>query len=440
MGSNGSFFRVSVLCSSKGKGRPVGQGALWQVRESLDGLLRDRRIPAAVREELADEFAAVEAMQRRLEEGQLEVAVLGRVSVGKSSLLNALLGRPAFTTSPLHGETRRTQRARWSRVADGQVVLCDTPGIDEFEAADLLLFVVDGDLTRSEWAALDAALGGQRPVLLVLNKADRYTGAERATLLEHLASRLAGRLAPQDILAVSADPGPRTVVRVDADGRETEHQEPGVPDVTSLRDRLWDIVEREGESLVALNAGLFAGALSDRVAGRITEVRRETARRLIDTYALAKGVAIGANPVPAADLAGAAALDATLILHLSRVYGLPVTRREAWRVLGVILGQLGALAGSLWTVNLFASLLKLGTGGASTVLTASAQGAVGYAATWLLGRVAEDYFRRGRAWGEGGAKRAVDAMLRDLDRETLLARARTRIRQTLQAGGRSAGA
>ncbi len=422
------------------------------MRESLDALLRDSRIPAAVRDELADEFATVEAMQRRLEEGSLEVAALGRVSVGKSSVLNALLGRQAFATSPLHGQTRRPQREAWDRVADGPVVLCDTPGIDELHgdarealarrvaaAADLLLFVVDGDLTRSEWAALEAVLSGQRPVLLVLNKADRYTGAERDTLLAHLRQRLAGRLAPEDILAVSADPGPRSVIRVDADGREHEHQEPGRVDVAPLRERLWDVVEREGGSLVALNAGLFAGALSDRVATRITEVRRDTARRLIDSYALAKGVAIGANPVPAADLAGAAALDATLILHLSRVYGLPVTRREAWRVLGVILGQLGALAGSLWTVNLFATLLKLGSGGASAVVTASAQGAVGYASTWLLGRVAEDYFRRGRSWGEVGPKRAVEAMLRELDRESLLARGRGRIRQALQAGDGAAG-
>ena len=45
--------------------------------------------------------------------------------------------------------------------------------------ADLVLFVCDGDLTELELAALRSLAAEQRPLFLVLNKADRYTRAER---------------------------------------------------------------------------------------------------------------------------------------------------------------------------------------------------------------------------------------------------------------------
>ncbi len=419
------------------------------MRDSLRGLLEDARIPAEVRQALQADFLAVEQLLERLEHGQLDIVVLGRVSVGKSSLLNALLGREAFSTSPLHGETVVTGREAWRTASDGQVHLCDTPGLDEIggegrealahraaSMADVVLFVVEGDLTRNEWSALQAAAGHARPVLLVLNKADRYTQAERDRLLQHLRQRSAGLIPPEHVLAVSAAPAPRIVVEVQADGSERERREARSPEIQALVERLWSVVDGQGQALVALNAGVFASRLSDQVAERITILRRDMARRVTDNYALAKGVAVALNPVPAADLAAAAALDAALITHLGRIYGLPVTRRESWRLLAVIITQLGALMGSLWTVGLFSSALKLGSGGLSTALTASAQGAVGYASTWILGRVAEDYFRNGSSWGPGGPKRAVQAVLETVDTQALLARARADVQAVLERRAR----
>ena len=77
-------------------------------RESLRELLEDRRVPAEVRETLADDFAQVQAMLERLEHGQIHIAAFGRVSVGKSATLNALLGtdvEPKFDP-PRPGDVR----------------------------------------------------------------------------------------------------------------------------------------------------------------------------------------------------------------------------------------------------------------------------------------------------------------------------------------------
>ena len=68
-------------------------------RESLRELIDDSRLPPGVRDSLAHDYAAVEAMLDKLEHGHLHLAVFGRVSTGKSSLLNALIGEERFAVS-----------------------------------------------------------------------------------------------------------------------------------------------------------------------------------------------------------------------------------------------------------------------------------------------------------------------------------------------------
>jgi GTPase len=424
-----------------------GEAHLALAQDSLRRLLDDPRLPAGVRAALAPEFAEIERMLQKLEQGEIHIAVLGEVSVGKSSLLNALLGEARFTTSPLHGETRVPAEAHWQEAQSGRIHLLDTPGINEIggeqrerlarevaERADLVLFVVDGDLNATEEAALREALAPGRPLLLVLNKADRYTPAERAELLARLGDRLAGRLRPEDIVAVSADPAPVTRIVVGPDGKEREQQRVPTPDVEVLRERLWNILEAEGRTLAAVTAGVFAGRVSARVGERVVEARRTAAERLVRQYCVAKGVAVAVNPLPIADLLAAAALDAGLVFHLSRLYALPLSRAEAGSLVTVIATQMTLLMGTVWLTHAVSAALKAGTGGLSTVLTAGAQGAVAYYGTYMIGRVAEQYFARGKSWGPGGPKAVVQEILESVDRDSVLAQAREDLAARLRSG------
>jgi GTP-binding protein Era len=267
----------------------------------------------------------------------------------------------------------------------------------------------------------------QRPLLLVLNKADRYSDDERERLLARLRQHAAGMVRPEDVVACAAQPADRVVVKVDPDGGETETRNAQPADVGALSKRLTAIAEREGKTLAALNAGLFAGDLSDRVAKRVAAARKELADRLIRNYCLAKGVAVALNPIPVADLLAAASLDVALVLHLGKVYGTPLTRAEAGTLIATICAQLAALMGAIWGVHLVASALKGMSAGLSTVVTAGAQGALAWYATELVGRAAEHYLLHGKSWGEQGAKRAVEDIVNSLDRDSILREARSAI-------------
>lgn len=418
-----------------------------QASASLRALLHDAKIPPAIRTSLADDFSRLEQLLAKLERDELHIAVFGRVSVGKSALANALLGEPAFEIGVLHGTTTQREATSWRSAARQQVLLIDTPGIDEIDGeareqlavdvtsiADLVIFVTDGDLNAREHAALAMLASTDRPLLIALNKADRYHATERDALLRNLRERTSRWVRPENVVAVAADPTPRRRLRIDRDGREHEELVEQQPDVRQLRERLDAIVEREGDTLSAFNAGLFAGKLSDQVSARIVIARQDLAGKVIRQYCLAKGVAVALNPVPVADLLAAAALDAALVMHLGRVYGLPLTRREAGRLIGVISAQLVALMSAIWGTNLVMSAFKGLSAGLSTAVTAGAQGALAWYATELVGRAAERYLAGGKSWGEHGPKRVVAEIVASLDRDSILREARDEILSRLRQG------
>ncbi|MCH8865825.1 MAG: DUF697 domain-containing protein [Proteobacteria bacterium] len=424
-----------------------GSEHLTLARESLRELISDTRLPSGVRDALSNDYDAVESMLDKLEHGHLHLAVFGRVSTGKSSLLNALIGQDAFSVSPLHGETRHSSMQPWHEVEAGGVFLIDTPGLDEAggekrEAmarevagrSDLVIFVLDGDITNTEQHALKTLLAQGRPVLVVLNKSDLFTSDELDALLQSVRDKTDGLVDAEHVLAVAAQPRPQTVVEVDADGNESTSSRDREPDVEALRLKLWDILDAEGKTLLALNASLFASDLSDQVGRRILAARRELGDRMVRTYCVAKGIAVAFNPIPVADLFAAAIIDVGMVAHLSRVYDLPLSQKEAGSLVKVIMAESAALMGTVWALHLVSSALKVGTGGLSTIVTAGAQGAIAYYSTYVVGRVAAEYLGEGKSWGEGGPKHVVKQILDSLDRDTVLRDAKREIQLRLGLG------
>ena len=421
-----------------------GSDHLSLARESLRELIQDSRLPDGVRDSLAHDYEAVQAMLDKLEHGHLHLSAFGRVSTGKSSLLNALIGEDLFSVSPLHGETRQSSMQAWNQVEAGGVFLIDTPGLDEAggedrEAlakevagrSDLVMFVLDSDITDTELDALKAVLAQGRPVLVVLNKSDLYTSQERDALLRSIRAKTKQIIDPANVIAAAAQPRPQTVVAVDAGGKETTSARNQDSDVAELRLRLWEILEAEGKTLAALNASLFAADLSDQVGRRILAARRELGEKLVRTYCVGKGIAVAFNPVPVADLFAAAFIDVGMVVHLSRVYDLPLSNQEAGSIVKVIVAESAALMGTVWALHFVSSALKVGTLGLSTILTAGAQGAIAYYSTYLVGRAAAEYLAKGKSWGDGGPKTVVKQILESLDRDTVLHDAKREIQARL---------
>ena len=168
-----------------------------------------RRLVLSPREQsrLAPQLRAVDRQLQRLAQRRPRLVVFGRVGVGKSSVLNALLPSPCFAVDVAHGCTRQQQQAVWVPPAPipglQAVDLVDTPGLDEIQAAargrlarrlalgaDLVLLVLGGDVSAPEATALTELRRCGKPVLLVLNRADTWSTAERRQLVAAISGRV----------------------------------------------------------------------------------------------------------------------------------------------------------------------------------------------------------------------------------------------------------
>lgn len=405
-------------------------------------LLHDPKIPANVRSQLKEEYRNIERLIDKLENEQIHIVAFGKVSTGKSSLLNAISGQAHFSVSPLHGETKHTNHLDWPSYQQQAVVLIDTPGTDEFEGearelmaqqaaqqADVILFVLDGDISESQIQQLNIIAQPNKPIVIVLNKADLYTHDEVQKILasiqqktQHINSRL---------VAVSADPRPRIVIVQLPDGSEQQKTETPPAHIDALKQLIWDMLDKEGKTLTALNASLFAGEVSEDIAKKVIEVRRSAGQKIIRTYCMAKGIGVAFNPVPVADLLFAAGLDVAMIRQLSKLYGLSLGKVEATKLTTTIMAQLAVLMGAVWGVNLLSSAMKTVSAGLSTTLTATAQGSLAYYATYLVGQIAEYYFIQGNSWGKEGPKTVAKRIVKNLDRNSILLEAREQILKTL---------
>lgn len=422
------------------------QKHLQIAKDSITQLLGDKRLTQAAKARLGEDYRQLQRLLDKLERGNVHVAVFGRVSVGKSALLNALLGREAFATSVLHGQTKHSEETLWQSVDSGGVFLLDTPGIDEVDGeertkianevagqADAILFVIDGDMTDIEMQALRALHQPTQPLIVVLNKADQYDAQEQAALLSNLRHKLADILPPERLVAAAAKPERKLEFLELPDGSEQEVWTGGEPQVEALRLLLWQLLAEKGQSYAALNASVFAGRLSEKVGVEIVAARKEMAEKIIRQYALFKAVGVAVNPVPAVDLLALAA-DSGMVLHLSKVYGIELTRHEAGSLIRTIAVQTGFLMGTVYGVQLLSSVLKGLTGGLSTVLTAGAQAGVAFYGSYVIGQAAQQYFAQGASWGSAGAKAVIEAIMADLDKDALIDEAKSSIKDILGKG------
>ncbi|MDX1452107.1 MAG: GTPase Era [Oleiphilaceae bacterium] len=149
------------------------------------------------------------------------VAIVGRPNVGKSTLLNRILGQKLSITSR-RPQTTRHQILGIKTEGDMQVVYVDTPGLhlkehkainrymnkaasSSLQDVDVVIFLVD----RTRWTdedemVLSKVKQAKAPVILAINKVDRSN--DKGSLLPHLRT-LADKHEFADLIPVSAKQG-----------------------------------------------------------------------------------------------------------------------------------------------------------------------------------------------------------------------------------------
>ena len=149
------------------------------------------------------------------------VAVLGRPNVGKSTLLNRLVGQKLAITSD-KAQTTRHSIIGIKTLPHAQIVFVDTPGLHQradhalnrylnrtakavLYNVDVILFVVEaGRWTAEDEGVLASVRKAAVPVILVINKVDRLK--DKASLLPYIAAR-SSELEYREVIPTSATKG-----------------------------------------------------------------------------------------------------------------------------------------------------------------------------------------------------------------------------------------
>ncbi len=416
---------------------------------------------AAVKQSLGQ----LQTLSAKLESRCLRVAVFGLVSRGKSAVINALVGESILETGPLHGVTRWPRSVYWQPEVDSdlswQIELVDTPGLDEVGGdiradmaqtvatqADLILFVVAGEITRLEYDALAELQRGHKPLLLVFNKIDLYPEIDRQTVYNTLNSLRAelgrdtpeAKLAVEEVVMVAASPAPLQVRVEWPDGRTSDEWEPQPSQIEPLRQALLAIVGQDGSALVALNALRHARSIEGDMVGHVSRLHSDRADETIWQFAKYKAAAVALNPIAGLDLLGGVLIDLVMIRTLARLYGFPITGHEAGRLWRAILKSSGTLllselgSGLLGAGKTTAALVTLvdsvsGVAALAGAMTAQAS-AAGYGA-YTVGQAAKTYLEQGCTWGPEGVSATLAALLNDTQTSATLARLRQEVEADL---------
>ena len=374
-----------------------------------------RRQVAQIQDEVAKQalLERSQEIEANLARGEILLVVFGTGSAGKTSLINALLGRMAGQVGAPMGTTEvgETYVLKLKGI-QREILITDTPGILEAgiagtqreqlarqlaTEADLLLFVVDNDLRQSEYDPLRTLAEIGKRSLLILNKTDLYTESDQAKILAQLRGRVRNFISPHDVLAIAANPQPVTLENGDSFQAE--------PDIMPLIRRIAVILRAEGEDLVADNILLQSQRLGEEARKILDGQRRRQAEKVVERFQWIGAGVIAVTPLPVVDLLATAAVNAQMVVEIGKIYGCELNLergRELALSLGKTLASLGIVQGAIELLSRFlqASVVMYPIGKAIQGITAAYL-------TRIAGKSFIEYFRHDQDWGDGGITEVV---------------------------------
>jgi uncharacterized protein len=299
---------------------------------------------AVVERELAE-------LARRREGGRLFIAMFGEASAGKSSLVRSLVPEAEPETGVAAGTTRAVQHYQWSMASGDVVELADVPGagderalgeaaLEEAVRAHLVIYVCDGDLSRSQFADVETLAAVGKPLVVAVNKADWYSEEDLQRIVARLAERLA-HLEPRPAVVPVVAGGTERVLQLDAEGREIARERPRLPRVEPLREALQERLESDPEALDALrDASVFrlAAVQLETAAG---QRRRADAAKIVSDYTKKAVIGALAAVTPGTDVLIQGYLGTSLVKALCKLYDVPARDIDIQRFLDIAQGYVG---------------------------------------------------------------------------------------------------
>jgi len=278
--------------------------------------------------------AELRDLATRQEAGAIHLCFFGEISTGKSSLIKALVPAAEVSIDVLGGSTTDIQHYRWHSESGSEILLTDVPGtggldtglgeqaIEEAQRSHVVLFVCDGDLARPEALAVERLLTLGKPLVLVMNKSDRFDVEEQAALMQRLLEHLEKTSAAVErdrVVAVSAG-GEVDVIERAADGSEDSVSRPRPADIGVLVVAINRVLENTAEIDEKRDRAVFRLA-ADKLANAEAQYRVQRSEQIIRSSTRKAVVGALAAVSPGTDVLIQGYIGTTMTQELCKLYG-----------------------------------------------------------------------------------------------------------------------
>ncbi|MET0065593.1 MAG: GTPase [Candidatus Thiodiazotropha sp.] len=333
------FALLLILLSSwllrRGKAtRESSTGSEWlpQDRDAFAEALRKADEQGV---ETAPARAELVTLDQRQQNAIVYLAFFGPVSAGKSALIRAITGDPEIAVDPRAGTTREVRHYRFAPQDHEEWVLSDAPGIldldlslvqqarEEARRAHLVIYVSDGELTRDQYQELVELQGYERPLILALNKQDRYQAED----LDAIVARLSEQLTGVAIVPVQAG-GHEEVIRVDAQGREQPVVRLKPPQVENLLRTIRERLDGQTDELSRQRDASLIRLGAEKLQTATAQHRLQTGEKTVRQYTRKAMLGAMAAVSPGTDLLIQGYLGAQMVRTLCELYEVRVTEMD----------------------------------------------------------------------------------------------------------------
>ncbi len=292
-----------------------------------------------------------ELAQRRAA-GNIYIAVFGEVNMGKSSVICAIMPDAQASVSNIAGTTQQITHYKWKSSAGDQLILSDVPGTEQVDSSQLssiardealrahiVVYVCDGDLSRTQYQEFSLLSELHKPTILALNKSDVYSNEE----LQIIRSKLKLQLptdTPIELVMISSG-GQESVVRVQANGAEEIISRPIPADVSQLTRAIQRTIDSHESTLDQLRDTAVFVLASSYLDKAEAEQQNKRANEIVTTYTKRAVIGAMAAVTPGTDLIVQAYLGTSMVKAICAVYKVPVRDFDIDTFLKLIQAQVG---------------------------------------------------------------------------------------------------
>ncbi len=223
----------------------------------------------------------------------------------------------------------------------------------------MVIYVCEGDLTRDQYQALGTLVELGSPLIVALNKVDRFTQRE----LELVRGRLIERVGEGIEVAPVQCGGMEEVTRIYHDGREETTLRERNPQVEDLRRALQGYLDTDPQVLDSLRDTAVFVLAQQKLDAAVAQHRREKAEAIVQGYSRKAVFGALAAVSPGTDILIQGYLGINLLKELCALYEVPVREMDMQRFLDLAGNQIKRNLNLLLALvgNIFKAFPGMGT-------------------------------------------------------------------------------